>query len=376
MFDSKLYKETFSQVRASGETLSEVLNMTQKKKHGGIRAARMILIAAVVTCLLATTVFAYVGFTQYENPMEMLETFFGGDEYYVDDGNVRTETYYDLEYDLIEPTVEHVPMDTRVAEEDVAPFISSVGESITYDGDTLTVEAHLYDSATDCGIIYYTLENPDGVRGYELQFDGEVWWPNGEKIVVRNCHGKNYIIEEETTGTKLSVAHYYSGIYGEESCIEVAFSAGDTALYLPLDDGGGMDAISLAGGDIRLSAIGIRIDAGNMEFLRKYDTDGTYLPPMVDNIDSLVIRFKDGSEYVVDKDIAGQLTQNYSYCINMAKDERTYSFNRLIDIDEVAAVIVNDVEFADVQTLVVGHRESISGYEGPELPAATEPATP
>ena len=48
MFDSKLYKETFSQVQASGETLSEVLNMSKKNKHNGARTARLVLIAAVV----------------------------------------------------------------------------------------------------------------------------------------------------------------------------------------------------------------------------------------------------------------------------------------------------------------------------------------
>ncbi|MBO5129746.1 MAG: hypothetical protein J6B95_05330 [Oscillospiraceae bacterium] len=346
MFDSKLYKETFSQVHASEETLAEVVNMTKKYQNNYLRrGARMLLIAAVVTCLLATTAFAYVGFTQYENPMELLATFFGDGNQKSSDGQIVHETYFDLEYDLVQPTIECVPLDEKTAEEDVAPYVSGVGESVTNDGDKLTVEAHLYDSTTDCGIIYYNLENSEGVSGYELQFDGEVWWPGGEKIVVRNCHGKNYIVEGETTDTKLSVAHYYCGIYGEEPYIEVGFSEGNTALYLPLN-GSGMDAVSFAGGDIKLSAIGISIDAGDMEFLRKYDTDGTYLPPMTDNIDSLVISFRDGSEYVVDKDGEEQVVRNYSYCINMEVDERTYSFNRLIDIEEVVAVIINEYEYA------------------------------
>ena len=377
MFDSKRYKETFSQVRASGDTLTEVLNMTKRNRHGGFRAARMILIAAVITALLATTVFAYVGFTQYENPMQMLRTFFGGDEYYVDDGRVRTETYYDLVYDVIEPTIENVPVDTRVAEEDVAPFISGVGESITYDEYTLTVEAHLYDSATDCGIIYYTLENPNGVRGYDLQYDGEVWWPGVELVVVNNAHGKNYIIEDETTDTKLSVAHYYSSVYGEENYIRIGFSAQENDLLLPLDDGGGMRAVSLADGDIHLSAIGIRIDAENMEFLRKHDTDGTYLPPRVDNIESLVIRFRDGSEYVIHVDTAEQLMQNYKYCIcNMDGDEITYSYNRLIDVDNVEAVVINDVEFSDIQNATKDQRYAKSTDSESTQTYATEPANP
>lgn len=345
MFDPKLYKETFSQIQASPQTLSEVLNMTQKNRNGSLRAARMILIAAVLTALLATTVFAYVGFTRYENPMEMLRTFFGDGNQESSDGQIVHETYYDLEYDLVQPTIERVPLDEEVAENDVAPYISGVGESVSYEDYTLTVEAHLYDSATNCGIIYFSLENPNGVGGYSLQYDGEVWWPAIEPVVIRNCHGKNFLIEDETTDTKLSIAHYYSGIYGEEPYIEVALSAAETALYLPLEDGGGMKVITLASGDIHLSAIGIRINAENMEFLCKTDTDGTYLPPRTDNIDKVVIRFADRTEYLLHSDIEGQYVSNYSYCINMETDERTYSFNRIVDVDTVEAVIINGHEF-------------------------------
>lgn len=347
MFDSKLYKETFSQVRASEETLSEVLNMSKKYRNGHVsRGARLLIAAAIATCLLATTAFAYVGFTRYENPMELLGTFFGSEEARTDPGQIVHETYYDLEYDLVQPTVEHVPLDEALAEEQVAPYISDVGNSVTYRDYTLTVEAHLYDSATDCGIIYYTLENPNGVSGYQLQYDGEVWWPGGELIVVNNAHGKNYIISDETTDTKLSVAHYYSSVYGEENCIRIGFRSHENDLILPLEDGGGLRALVLADGDIQLSAIGIRINAESMEFLQEYDSDGTLLPPMVDNIESLIIRYQDGSEYLVYRDMEGQSVQNYAYCIqDMYGEACSYTLNRLVDVDQVEAVIINDMEY-------------------------------
>lgn len=376
MFDKKLYKEAFSQIHAPEETLSEVLKMTKKKNNNVIRFTRLIVIAAIITVMLATTAFAYVGFTQYENPMQMLKTFFGGDEYYVDDGFAYTETYYDKVYNFVVPTEEHVPVDTKVAEEDVAPYISDVGKSITDDGDTLTVEAHLYDSATDCGIIYYTLENPEGVGGYNLQPDGEVWWPALQRVEAYNCFGKSFIIEDETTETTLSIAHYYSSVYGDEGCIRVGFGGGDEFLYLPLDDGGGMGAITLANGDIRVSAIGMKIDADNMEFLREYDTDGTLLPPLVDNFNSLTIRYKDGTEYIIDVDTDEQMTRNYKYCIvNMEGKLITYSFNRLINIDDVEAVIINDVEFTDVQELKEAQRNEVPETR-PEQPPVTEPVNP
>lgn len=377
MFDKKLFRETFSQVHAPEETLSEVLKMTKMKNSNVFRFTRMIVIAAIITVMLATTAFAYVGFTQYENPMQMLKTFFGSEEYHVDGGGfMGTETYYDQHWDVVLPTVEQVPMDEQLAQQQVAPYISDVGNSIIDGGDTLTVQAHLYDSATDCGIIYMTLENPDGVRGYNLQWNGEVSWSGLERVVAHNCWGENYIIEEETTDTKLSIAHYYSGIYGDEDCIRVGFGEGKDFLYLPLLDGGGMDAVSLANGHICVSAIGIQIRVDDMEFLRRTDTNGRLLPPCVDNIESLIIRYQDGSEYVIHMNTDVQQTENYKYCIGtMEGRERTYSFNRLIDVDQIEAVIINDVEFTDIDQLSQDQRNQ-SAEPTVQTPAATEPALP
>ena len=377
MFDQKLYQETFDQVTASEETLSEVLNMTKKQNHHyGRRFTRMLVIAAVISVMLATTAFAYVGFTQYENPMEMLKTFFGAEKYTLEEG--RTFTYQDaygneVEADL--PDVEKVPLDEKVAEEDVAPYVSAVGQSLTFEDYTLTVEAHLYDSATDCGIVYYALENPNGVSGYEVFDDGVVWWPNGEMVQFLGASGENYVIEDETTDTKLSVAVYYCGAKADS--ITLGFYGNKTnRLSLSLDDGGGMDAIALADGDILVSPIGMKIDAGSMEFLRKVDTDGTLLAPMVDNIKTLIIRYKDGTEYVIHANTEDQLTENYKYCIQT--DEvymRTYSFNRLIDIDQVKSVIINDVEFSGVRAMDPAQRDTVP-ETAPQTPAATEPANP
>lgn len=374
MFDSKLYKETFSQVQASGETLSEVLNMSKKNKHNGARTARLVLIAAVVTAMLATTAFAYVGFTQYENPMEMLKTFFGAEEYTLEEG--RTFTYQDaygneVEADL--PDVEKVPVDEKVAEEDVAPYVGAVGQTLTYEDYTLTVSAHLYDSATDCGVIYYTLENPNGVSGYELQSDGEVWWPSGGMIQFLGASGENYIIEDETTDTKLTVAVYYCGADKEEYLTLAFYADTDNQLKLPLDDGGGMDALMLADGNISLSPVAIRITVTDMDYLWLRE-DGTMSPSIYCNIDRLAIRYKDGTEYVVESD--EPYINNTTYVlISFDGSTMSYTFNRLIDIDQVEAVIINDVEYTDIQAMTRSQRDAAPA-ESAAIPVATEPANP
>lgn len=347
MFDEKKYQETFAQVQASDETLLEVLNMT-RKKHPGVRLTRVLVIAAVISAMLATTAFAYVGFTQYENPMVMLKTFFGSDEYKLEEGTIYTyqDEYYYYEYQT--PTVENVPLDEDIAASEVAPYISDVGKSITSGDNTMTVEAHLYDSATDCGIIYYSIENPNGVTGYDLQHDGEVWWPGGELVLIDQVSGKNYIIAEETTDTKLSIAHYYASVYPGAEYVELNFyfdmEAG--SLVLPLNDGGGMEYIKSKNNEILLSSIAIRVNADDMEFLREYDTDGTLLPPMVDNIESLIIHYQDGTAYIVEINTDANRTKNYTYAVqDMECETRGYTFNRVVDISKVKAVIINDVEF-------------------------------
>lgn len=371
MFDSKRYKEAFSQVQASGETLSEVLNMTKKYRNDyGRRGVRMLLVAAVVVSLLATTVFAYVGFTQYENPMEMLKIFFGADEYTLVTG--ETTTYQDAYGNdvVVElPAEEKVPIDEEVAATQVAPYISDVGKSVVFDGYTLTVEAHLYDSATNCGVVYYTLENSNGVSGYEVFDDGEIWWPGGEMVYISDIgNGQGcYIVENETTQTKLAVAFYYCGADGLDS-VSVAFYADESnALVLPLNDGGGMESISFADGSITLSPVALRVNAENMEFL--YENADIYC-----DISRLVIRYADGTEYVLYSD--EPYIDNTTYALNIYDGTVvSYTFNRLVDINAVEAIIINNVEFTDIQMMPQAQRDT-APEETSEVPPATEPANP
>ena len=356
MFDEKKYQETFAQVHASEETLSEVLKMT-KKHNTGVRITRMLAIAAILSAMMATTVFAYVGFTQYENPMMMLRTFFGDDSQLSNDGAIVEETYFGYTYTRVEPTIERVPMDEEIAESEVAPYVSDVGQSITYEDYTLTVEAHLYDSATDCGVIYYTLENPNGVGEYKLQYNDEVWWPDGELVRIMNCFGNNFIIKEETTNTKLSVAHYYSAVEEGVDHIEVSFTDRvpdgeyDAAqlealvLHLPLDDGGGMKRLSAAEGDISISPIAMRMNITDMDFLRQIEPyDKSLSEPLESNIDILALKFKDGSEYVI-QDEERNIDNTMYVLVSEEGYVVSYSFNRLVDVDNVTSVVINDMEF-------------------------------
>lgn len=313
------------------------------------RSIRTLLLAAViVTLLMGTTAFACVGFTQYENAGQMLNIFFGNDTYGNLGGGPVHEIVNGNEFTAIQPTVERVPIDETLAQDQVAPNVAGVGQSISYDGYTLTVIAHLHDSATGGGIIYYTLENPDGVNGYSLQADNEVWWPEGEKVQFKYCFDKSYIVSSETTETKLTVASYYGDTaLFDEDYIEIGFYWHDEFIRLDLDYGGSTNQLTSESGEIVISPTSMEVCLQNMEFLYITDTDGTILPPMDDNhVDYLAIRFQDGSEYIVQQDRDGTLIQNYTEAsVRRNPTYVTYVFNRLVDLSQVDVVIINDVEF-------------------------------
>lgn len=185
------------------------------KKPG--RVLRNLLIAAVVASMLAVTAFATTGFLLYDSPGRMIAAIFGDQTGYDHKGittwqdSEKTETYQSPAYDRVEA-------DPTVVEQDIVPYVSPVGQSISWDGYTLSIDSLLYDSVTHCGILTYTLENPEGVAGYQVGNDGEVWnFP-----VSFNQYSKDYIIQEKTTDTRLAVTSYFH--YQGANLMEITFS--------------------------------------------------------------------------------------------------------------------------------------------------------
>lgn len=318
-----------------------------------------LLAAVLITLSLVTTVFAYVGFVQYENPIAMLKTFYGNEEMVSIEGG---EVYVDDEYKpytVVQPTIERVPLDEELAEE-VAPSIAAVGQSVSWGDYTLTIQAHQHDKNLGAGTIYYTVENPNSVEGYATQYDGNLHWPNGEIMFLRGCVWENYIIPSETTDTKLSVACYYHGTERIEErrkmdSIEMCFYNTEDVIQLP-KYASEEDTLALLSenGEILISAIGMDVRIQDMEFLQ-YDTiidaEGDVCPLVNEaDINYVAVQFADGSEYVVDKDKDGELISN---CADISiyqqdyifGDTITYMFNRIIDPNLITGVVINETVY-------------------------------
>lgn len=438
MEDSRLLRSELAVQSASEAKTEEKVPM---KKHKSTRILRRLLIAAVMVSLLAVTAFAVGGFLIFDSPTEMITAIFG-DETGFDhsEGSIRPDPEGPPTGILVEPTFDRVPVDETVADEKIVPNVQSIGQSVSFGSYTLTVDAFMYDSATHCGFFTYLLENPDGVSGYKLQSNGEIWYEGVPDIVQVNQYGYPIIIQEKTTDTCLAATYYFEwdarrgenleislqsterytpeefetliadevedkkqkmtpeevvesvrqklgeadfqrafeGLTGEalaEQCY-LNLTAWEVSERMEKESASEVISVSLAEerslphitageGSIVLSPIAIRVDITDLDFLHT-DSHGTTRID-VDSIDSLAIHFQDGTEYTVyddylmnyffasadmpeenvqtevfvsaEDDPAGEayytVENSHGYCL------LTVMFNRIIDTDNVSAVVLN-----------------------------------
>jgi len=346
-----MFKETFSVITASGDTLLEVMKVTvNKNKTNKISRITLIAAAVILTFGMMTVAMAYVGFTQYENPLVMLRAFFGDNGTAASEGIVEYNEDGQLEMNL--PGWERVPVDEDLASDLVTDYISGETATASWEGYTLTVEAYLYDALTQSALIYYTVENPDGASGYGIDVNSQFGWiPKEGNVFTRiNLAGETYIDEAMSTDTKLYICEYIIiWEFADDPStveIEVGVQAVDPEPYyegavigdvherikIQLSDGGGMSGLVLRDGNILVSPISIRI----FEEALGFDPAGY--------IHNIILRYKDGSEYVL-LDNDGFL-DNRMYALGQGSEglyHTTHLFNRLVDIDNLSEIVLDNL---------------------------------
>lgn len=366
------------------------------KKQSVKRIIRNLLIAAVLVSMLGITAYAAVGYLIFDSPEEMLTSIFGDQTGY-DHKDVTHWTDPEKPGEVYDnPAFDRVPVEEDVMQSEAAPLVNPVGQSISWKGYTLTVDANMYDKVTKCGLLTYTIENPHGLPHYEVDNNGKIWFPDGE-IVDINQYGYSYIIKDQSTENKLTAAYYYQlanpnsdtlelSIYQwaiittdqmdsimqeltsqakqevtQEEAIEMLKAKIGTENYdkyassvtqqelenaayfeianakfneqyqcpdkitIPETALGEMSSLTLADGKIRVSPIAICVDTTDMP-----DYPNGYLAVTK-------IRFKDGTEYLVRDDA----TANYMFAVGNTDRDVTFMFNRMIDVKEIAAVILD-----------------------------------
>ena len=399
---------------------------TMKKKP--TRIIRNLFVAALIVSMLAVTAYAVAGFLIFDSPEQMVSAIFGDDTGFDhSEGSIQKDPYGGPEGIIVEPTFDRVEADEAVVAKDVAPYVDPVGQSIQFEGYTLTVDAFAYDSATQCGFVTYLLENPAGVSGYKLQSNGEIWYEGMPDIVDVNLYGYPFIIQEKTTPTCLAATYYFQMEHNWGEDLELSFNAeepvlepeettkllkeleaefrknltpeqavaqamerigkatfeentrslpdgmemdmetyrqdyaytvlthlqfqkqyqtSENRLVISLPENDPMPSVHAGEGSITVTPISMQIDVTDLTFLHKTSDGQARIHG--DNVKSVVIRYQDGTDYVVEDGY----TLNYTFALIGSATEGeednynmlTYMFNRIIDADKVDAVIINGTE--------------------------------
>ena len=342
-----------------------------------------ILIAAIiVVALLTGAALAVAGFTVYENPAAMINAFFGENGTVESEGIIEYGEDGKLRVNL--PGWERVSVDESLADELIANYISAETAAVSWGGYTLAVEANLYDPVTKSGLLYYTIENPNGVSGYGVEVNGMLGWQNeAENIrIYSDKAGETYIDEAMSSDTKLYLCEYYVNWDNSDLMTELNlflcqqieggepnYAGGPPMLInetketvtLTLDSSREIPTLRLSDGSVLISPIGIRV----YDDILGFDIESY--------IHRIVLCYSDGSEYtLVDAEAfidnsmyaLGQYGQSENISESAVPEHgnnapeptpqsvsadaatnhhTTYLFNRLVDINSLSEIVLDDI---------------------------------
>lgn len=341
MFDKQEFKNTFDQVHASEGLLTEVLDMTTKTEHKTYHSPKIVrtmLIAAVLICALTVTAVAADAFSKRigSNTEPVIQALFGDEGLYASgDAVVEYDEYGKLAVNL--PAWSREPVDMKVAERLVAPYLYTLVEnSVTIDEFTYTIHAMLYDSNTETYMVRWSVENPNGLGDYGIGINGEFTTKEGSDMYAV-CGGRDYVDTVNSTDTKLYISSFgvdwMDELWAEFGCWYDWDQGKEKArnethrFVLPRDDYGGMQALTFDDGRIILSPVAVRFGKEQVDDLRECS-----------------IVYTDGSTYTLFSD--KEFVQNTTYGLGDTENNTaTYTFNRIVDVEQVSAIIVNGETF-------------------------------
>lgn len=318
------------------------ISSEKRSSHRPVKAVRVALIAAIFAMTLGICAGGYLGFVQHSDPAGVLHSFYDQKSYAKGDRVVEYENY-EYEGKTFEratiniPAWERIPFSAELAEKYIYPCVYGVGETMTWKDYTLTVEAMVYDANTNCGLMYYSVENPNGVEGYAVEPNGMVVWPLGEPWYVGFLHPQETFIDEErTTYTEVYLCSYFVKV-DEWGDFEIRLGEGDRTGHSEMTmelPGTGLASLCLDGGSVVVTPIGMSVDEKAVGIERG------------SAIDHIIIRFADGSEYIVEWDDEEKYIVNKAYAVTDSDTRiNRMLFNSIVDIDSILEVEIEGKVF-------------------------------
>lgn len=316
-------------------------NMNRKSISKG---ARILLIAAVLAMALGITAGAYVAFTHYERPGEMIDNFAGGEANASAEGYEKYETINidgeeRIQLSELRLGFEKMSSDEALLESLVYPYVAALDGRFTWDDYTVTMEACIYDKDTLGGILYYTVENPNGVDWSYREGGGVVL--DGDAYLGLELAAKSFVDSERSTDTKLYVCEHFIIVpeWFELDYLDPALS---------IIRGVEREGISFEPYIAELEKIELphtELDGGNVTvspYGMAFSKTGIGSEKGV-NHQYIALRFNDGSEYVV-YDRANLFANEVCGLSN--GDWETHLFNSVIDIGAVTEVQIDKAVFS------------------------------
>lgn len=354
-----LFREAFSPIDAPDDMAERVIRMagTSNRNMRGYRVHHIPVRAVVIGVTLSAALVGGGAYAAVQS--DFFQSAFGDKgQKDVAARDVPVEGK-DSTFRLAEMT--WVQTDPANAERILGDYVGTVGQSVSINGYTLTVDEIVVDE-NGIGVATYTLSNPDGVGevdGYYGQFG---FMPNAP---VRGVHiqgatqrdigngmtggisfdQRSVKDEALSTDAKLHAVQYFCPLFGERdengymwqlSVLdeESGLPAGPTIAYAPETAIPATAFAAETGETVSMSPLGMVAS----ESIEATDP-GSYR--------RCVVTFSDGTEYVVkddryyefdDKKNAPELVDNTIFTLGSGSNGTFFVFNRLVDVEAVASV--------------------------------------
>ena len=354
-----LFREAFSPIDAPDDMAERVIRMagTSNRNMRGHRVHHIPVRAVVIGVMLSAALVGGGAYAAVQS--DFFQSAFG-------DKGQKDVAARDVPVEGKDSTCRLAEMtwvqtDPANAERILGPFVGTVGQSVSANGYTLTVDEVVADE-NGIGVATYTLSNPDGVGevdGYYGHFgfmpDAPIRGVHVEGATQRDIGNgmtggisfDQRSVKDEllSTETELHAVQYFCPLFGERdengymwrlSVLdeESGRLAGPTITYAPEAAIPATVFAAETGETVSMSPLGMVAS----ESIETKDP-GSYR--------RCVVAFSDGTEYVVkddryyefdDKENAPELVDNTIFALGSGSVGTFFVFNRLVDVEAVASV--------------------------------------
>lgn len=343
MNQQEKFRQAFSHLHASGDTLQEVIQLANKQAKPKHTTRRVLILAAVFTLLISMTLVAYgTGFLSEilatlrpaGNSGPVLEDMYGDQ---IPSNPPYMEDY--LGNPIALPDMERIPLDAQAAQDMVGAYVSAVDGSFTVGNSTFSLCTFMIDEM-GMGAFTWTVENPNGIYYKDIGYGMVDFNANSPflapTLMQRStgsdqkdslCDSFNYLIKAENNGTRLHLVTYFATTEALDREDILVWQAKDMALKI--QPASFMPAHKLT------EETGMTVCASYQGLVLNAHSETEIVPG------KLTILLEDGTQYtVMDSGKYNQSGAVWRKNGNATYDQLVMLFNRLIDPEKVDSIVL------------------------------------